>query len=199
MRIRAPGALPLNAVFCRHLRGSMTTMARAGVIVSWFVVAAVGVLDASDPDLDRAGDDRAIQQLLIENILAEDPAWHGYSADTFCIAVGRLEWKEGVLVPPDGPSPLFLARISARGKTVLPGRSCQVISMGIGGPGVVTVADKRPAFFITVSDVTHRTSTVAEAHAGFLCGSMCAWGVTFELEKHDGRWFISGRKNLVLS
>jgi hypothetical protein len=150
-------------------------------------------------DLERAGDTIAIQQILVGHIVSERPSWHGYSPEAFCVAVGRLEWKGYVLVPPRGPSDLFLSRIPVQGTPLLPAQGCQMVSLGVDAPGVITRDARRPAFFITVSDVVYRSSSSAEAQAGFVCGSMCSWGVTFVVEKHEGRWQIVGRKNLVMS
>jgi hypothetical protein len=172
-------------------------MLRAGLVI--VLLAASGAVVHAQTEPERDGDDRAIQQLLVDYILAEKPAWHGYTAETFCVALGQLEWKNGVLVPPTGPSELFLSRIANRGFVVLPARSCKMVSMGIDKPGVLVVATGGPAFFITVSEIVHRTSSGAEAQAGFVCGAMCAWGVTFVLEKHDGKWAIASRKDVVIS
>lgn len=177
----------------------MTANAGTATLLICLVLFAVFTAEAGDPNLERAGDDRAIQQLLVENILVNKPAWHGYSADTFCIALGPLEWKDGVLTPPEGPSEPFLSRVTGKGMTVLAARACQMISLGIGGPGVVTISSQKPAFLITVSEVSHPTATTAEAQAGFICGVMCAWGVTYVLEKRDARWYIVDKKHLVVS
>jgi hypothetical protein len=172
---------------------------RTAVLLTAAILTGSPVALAAAHDLDRAGDTVAIQQMLVEYILAERPAWHGQSPEAFCILLGRVEWKGGALVPPDGPSELFLSRILTRGAAILPARACQVVSMGINGPGVVTVETRKPAFFVTVSDVVYSSASTAEAHAGFICGGMCAWGVTFVLEKHDGRWQMISRRDFVIS
>jgi hypothetical protein len=172
---------------------------RRVILLTAAILTGSPVAPAAADDLDRAGDTVAIQQMLVEYVLAERPAWHGRAPEAFCILLGRVEWKAGALVPPDGPSELFLSRILTRGATILPARACEVVSMGINRPGVVTVETRKSAFFVTVSDVVYRSASTAEAHAGFVCGGLCAWGVTFVLQKHEGRWQMISRKDPVIS
>jgi hypothetical protein len=168
-------------------------------VVAVVLVTGSGNGAAVESDLDRAGDTIAIQQILVTHILDQRPSWHGYSPEAFCIALGRLEWKGDLLVPPTGPSDLFLSRVQTQGKPVLAARACEMVSLGVDAPGVVTIEARKPAFFITVSRVLYQSPSSAEAQAGFVCGSLCSWGVTFVLQKHDGKWQMVGRRNLVMS
>jgi hypothetical protein len=189
------GGSPLISVFGRH-RGS--EVKRASLILATATLVALGAR-AGGIDGTTAADVPAIQQLLVETILAQRPAWHGYSTDTFCIHLGRLEWKDGLLVPPEGPSDVFLNGIATHGMTVLPARGCQMVSLGIDTPGVVTRSDGRPAFFITVAEVVRPQPGMAEVHAGFICGAMCASSVTYVLERQGLRWAIIGTKDRIIS
>jgi len=161
------------------------------------IVATAG--QESNPAAESVGDEEAIQQLLVQMIVAQRPAWHGYSADTFCVVLGRLEWKDGLLDPPTGPSDPFLSRVAAPNVTVLPARGCRMVSMGVDSPGVVVTSTERPAFFVTVGNVALRAHNRAEVRAGFVCGAMCASGQTYMLEKRSGSWVVVGVKNWVIS
>jgi hypothetical protein len=146
----------------------------------------------------RAADDAAIQQLLIETILASGPSLHGYSAQTFCVVLGKAKWKDGLLVPPSGPPEPFLNAIPPHGMKLVPGKDCQMISMGADRSGVVEKDTREPAFFITVSDIAYPTASTAEAQAGLICGARCAAGTTYQLEETQDRWVIVGKKDLVI-
>jgi len=163
------------------------------------VLATVAIVASTTPSVADVADETAIQQLLVETILSQKRAWHGYSADSFCILLGELKWKDFILVPQDGPSQLFLSRLTTHGMTVLPGPACQMISMGISSPGVVVRESSRPAFFITVSRLKLQGSNKAEAHAGFICGAMCASSMTYHLQKREGSWAVLRTSNHTIS
>jgi hypothetical protein len=160
------------------------------------VVAVVASITTSHADVVDEG--TAIQQLLIETILSAKPAWHGYSADSVCVLLGELKWKEFVLVPQEGPTELFLSRLTSHGMTLLPGPACQMIKR-TSGPGVVVRESSRPAFFITVSRLKLTGSNKAEAQAGIICGAMCGSSMTYHLVKRDGRWAVVRTSNHMVS
>jgi hypothetical protein len=189
------GAPQLSAVLGRHRGGEV----KHASLIAVSVILVTLVARAAAPDPLAASEIGQIQQLLVETILAQRPAWHGYSTKTFCIVLGRLEWKDGLLVPPEGPSEPFLSRIAPKGMTVLPARGCQMVSMGIDNPGVVTHSDQKAAFFITVGAVVQTSPSTAEVHAGFICGAMCASTVTYVLEKPQSEWIVIDTKGRIIS